>query len=50
VTLQYMLDRFNIEMPPKLPYGVEPRITALDTINRAQATAYQEPESSQPEE
>lgn len=50
VTLQYMLDRFNIEMPPKLPYGVEPRITALETINRAQATAYQEPVSSEPQE
>ena len=50
VTLQYMLDRFNIEMPPKLPYGTEPRVTALETINRAQATAYQEPVSSEPEE
>jgi hypothetical protein len=50
VTLQYMLDRFNIEMPPKLPYGVEPRITALETVNRAQAEAYQEPVESAPEE
>jgi len=24
VTLQYVFDRFNIELPPKLPYGVEP--------------------------
>jgi len=24
VTLQYMFDRFNIELPPKLPYGVTP--------------------------
>jgi Flp pilus assembly protein CpaB len=24
VTLQYLMDRFNIELPPKLPYGVMP--------------------------
>jgi pilus assembly protein CpaB len=29
VTLQYLLERFNIEQPPKLPYGVEPRLKSL---------------------
>lgn len=43
VTLQYLLDRYNIEMPTKLPYGVEPRVISLDTVNRAAATTYQEP-------
>ena len=43
VTLQYMVDRFNIELPPKLPYGIEPRVTAVDTVNRNQATTYQPP-------
>jgi len=26
VTLEYLLERFNIEQPPKLPYGVEPPV------------------------
>jgi Flp pilus assembly protein CpaB len=29
VTLQYLLDRFDIELPPKLPYGVTPPIYSL---------------------
>jgi pilus assembly protein CpaB len=29
VTLKYIFDRFNIELPPKLPYGVEPRLRDL---------------------
>ncbi len=29
VTLQYLMDTYNIPMPAKLPYGVEPRIDAL---------------------
>ncbi|MBU0705369.1 MAG: hypothetical protein KKC18_16085, partial [Chloroflexi bacterium] len=29
VTLQYIFDRFNIELPPKLPYGVTPPIKSL---------------------
>ena len=29
VTLQYIFDRFSIELPPKLPYGVEPRLRDL---------------------
>ncbi|MFQ6099719.1 MAG: Flp pilus assembly protein CpaB [Anaerolineae bacterium] len=29
VTLQYIFDRFSIELPPKLPYGVEPRLQEL---------------------
>ena len=29
VTLQYLLDRFGIELPPKLPYGVTPPIYSL---------------------
>lgn len=29
VTLQYLLEQFNIEVPPKLPYGVEPPIDYL---------------------
>jgi hypothetical protein len=43
VTLQYMMDRYNIEIPAKLPYGLEPRVLSLDTINRATATTYQQP-------
>ncbi len=42
VTLQYMMDRYNIEIPAKLPYGVEPRVISLDIINRAAATTYQQ--------
>lgn len=42
VTLQYLMDRYNVELPPKLPYGVEPRITVLETaVSRSQAVSYQ---------
>jgi len=49
VTLQYLMDRFNIELPPKLPYGADPRVLGLDTISRAEASAYQPP-SGEPEQ
>jgi len=29
VTLQYIFDRFNVELPPKLPYGVAPAVQSL---------------------
>jgi pilus assembly protein CpaB len=29
VTLQYIFDRFDIELPPKLPYGVTPPLKSL---------------------
>lgn len=29
VTLQYLFERFNIQLPSKLPYGVEPSIQSL---------------------
>jgi hypothetical protein len=41
VTLQYLMDRFNVELPPKLPYGTDPRVIGLDTISGAEASAYQ---------
>jgi len=30
VTLQYIFDRFNVEIPPKLPYGVSPPLLELE--------------------
>jgi Flp pilus assembly protein CpaB len=46
VTLQYVMDRFNIELPPKLPYGVTPPIAALDRIAGDESAAeYGEPRS-----
>lgn len=30
VTLQFIMDQKNIQLPAKLPYGVDPRIDALD--------------------
>jgi Flp pilus assembly protein CpaB len=30
VTLQYIFDRFNVELPPKLPYGVAPAVQSLE--------------------
>jgi len=41
VTLEYLMTLYNIELPPKLPYGVEPRISTLETINMVEATTYQ---------
>jgi hypothetical protein len=37
VTLQYIFDRFDIELPPKLPYGVTPSLKSLgsDTAGSA---------------
>jgi Flp pilus assembly protein CpaB len=32
VTLQYLFNRFNIEQPPKLPYGAEPRLKSLSGV------------------
>lgn len=29
VTLQYIFDRFNMQLPPKLPYGITPPVTQL---------------------
>lgn len=46
VTLQYLLDRFGIEVPPKLPYGTDPRVIGLDTISGAEASAYQSSSSA----
>jgi len=37
VTLQYLMDRYNIESPPKLPYGVEPEITSLGVFDVGEA-------------
>ncbi len=33
VTLQYLFERYNIEQPPKLPYGVTPPLDALEPSN-----------------
>jgi len=32
VTLQYLFDQFNIELPPKLPYGVTPPLQSVPSI------------------
>jgi len=37
VTLQYIMDRFSIELPPKLPYGVTPPLTQLERTARSEA-------------
>lgn len=37
VTLQYLMDRFSIELPPKLPYGVAPAVTELERVARSAA-------------
>jgi Flp pilus assembly protein CpaB len=48
VTLQYLMERFNVELPSKLPYGVEPRVTALETVvSRSEAASYQTSETEQ---
>jgi Flp pilus assembly protein CpaB len=31
VTLQYLMDQYNIPVPAKLPYGLEPRINSLQS-------------------
>jgi len=30
VTLKYLFDKFGIQQPPKLPYGIEPRLETLE--------------------
>jgi len=37
VTLQYIMDRFRIELPPKLPYGVTPPLMRLERTARSEA-------------
>ncbi|HDD24546.1 MAG TPA: Flp pilus assembly protein CpaB [Chloroflexi bacterium] len=49
VTLQYMMEQFNIEVPEKSPYGVDPRIPSLTGVDLQAATEYQ-PESETPEQ
>lgn len=39
VTLQYLMDRYNFELPPKLPYGVTPPISRLERIVRDESAA-----------
>ncbi|MEA3340594.1 MAG: Flp pilus assembly protein CpaB [Chloroflexota bacterium] len=39
ITLQYLMDRFVIELPPKLPYGVTPPIAELERVARGEAAA-----------
>ncbi len=34
VTLQYLLDQYNIPVPVKLPYGMEPRIDQLEETSQ----------------
>ncbi|MDY7080318.1 MAG: hypothetical protein SXV54_25830 [Chloroflexota bacterium] len=43
ITLEYLMTLYDIELPPKLPYGVEPRIPTLETINMIEAATYQQP-------
>jgi len=31
ITLQYVFDRFNVELPPKLPYGVTPPLQSVQS-------------------
>jgi len=32
VTLQFLIDNYDIAVPSKLPYGTEPRLTAPDLV------------------
>lgn len=36
VTLQYIMERFDIQLPPKLPYGVTPPLIQLERIARGE--------------
>jgi hypothetical protein len=47
VTLQYMIDRFNIGLPPGLPYGVEPAVRMLERSFLALPGELWEPWSAQ---
>jgi pilus assembly protein CpaB len=35
VTLQFLMDQYNVPFPSKLPYGLEPRTDNLDSISRS---------------
>ena len=35
VTLQYLMERFNVDLPPKLPYGINPPLLELERIGRS---------------
>ena len=37
VTLQFLMDQYNIPLPSKLPFGLEPRVDNLD-LNSSAAT------------
>jgi hypothetical protein len=39
VTLQYLMNQYNIEVPPKLPYGVTPSVQQLERIARYEEAA-----------
>jgi pilus assembly protein CpaB len=34
VTLQFLMDQYNIPFPSKLPYGTEPRVDVLDYYHK----------------
>jgi hypothetical protein len=42
VTLQYLMDRYNMEAPPKLPYSIEPRLIELKTVEPEEPAAEEE--------
>jgi pilus assembly protein CpaB len=37
VTLRYVMDQYNIELPPKLPHGVTPPLSELERIARSES-------------
>jgi Flp pilus assembly protein CpaB len=37
VTLRYLMDQYNIELPPKLPHGVTPSLSELERIARSES-------------
>lgn len=39
ITLQYLMEQYNIELPPKLPYGVTPPISRLERVPRGTEAA-----------
>lgn len=39
VTLQFLMDQYNIPFPSKLPYGLEPRVDCLDYYHSTQNAA-----------
>jgi len=39
ITLQYLMERFAIELPPKLPYGVTPPTAELERVARSEEAA-----------